>query len=83
MSQYRSLVGGVSQLFRDGPEQLDDHQRLDTAGLLSQVVEANEQLQQRLNEAEHMLKRAGQRDLDLHVRGPHRRADRPAQSPSV
>ena len=56
MSQFRALVGGVSQLFRDAPERLNDRQRLDTAGLLSQVVEANEQLQQRLNRAEHMLK---------------------------
>ena len=56
MAQFRGLVGGVSQLFRDAPERLNDRQRLDTAGLLSQVVEANEQLQQRLNRAEHMLK---------------------------
>jgi diguanylate cyclase len=56
MSQFRFLVGGVSQLFRDAPERLNDRQRLDTAGLLSQVVDANEQLQQRLNQAEHMLK---------------------------
>ena len=47
---------GVSQLFRDSPERLGEHQRLATASVLSQVVEANEQLQKRLNEAEHMLK---------------------------
>jgi diguanylate cyclase len=56
MSQYRSVVCGISQLFRDSPEQLAGQQRLVTASLLSQVVEANEQLQQRLNEAECMLK---------------------------
>ncbi|MHB8973166.1 MAG: GGDEF domain-containing protein [Pirellulaceae bacterium] len=55
MSQFRGLVGGVSQFFREAPERLNDRQRLDTAGLLSQVVDANEQLQQRLNQAEHML----------------------------
>ncbi|MHB0954771.1 MAG: GGDEF domain-containing protein [Pirellulaceae bacterium] len=54
MAQFRSLLGGVSLLFRDAPQ--NDRQRLDTAGLLSQVVEANEQLQRRLNRAEHMLK---------------------------
>ena len=56
MSQYRSVVCGVSELFRDSPERLEEHQRLATAGVLSQVVDANEQLQKRLNEAEHMLK---------------------------
>ncbi len=52
MSQYRSVVRGVSDLFRGGPERLEEHQRLATASLLSQVVEANEQLQKRLDEAE-------------------------------
>ena len=56
MSQYRSVMCNVSQLLRDSPEQLGEHQRLATAGVLSQVVEANEQLQKRLNEAEHLLK---------------------------
>lgn len=55
MSQYRAVVSGVSQLFRDGPERLGEHQRLATVGVLSQVIEANEQLQTRLNEAEQML----------------------------
>jgi len=56
MSQYRAVVSGVSELFRDSPERLGEHQRLATVGVLSQVIDANEQLQKRLNEAEHMLK---------------------------
>jgi diguanylate cyclase len=56
MSQYRSVVSGVSDLFRHHPEELDEQKRTATLGLLSQVVEANEQLQNRLNQAECMLK---------------------------
>ncbi len=56
MSEYRSVVSGVSNLFRHHPEELDEPQRIATLGLLSQVVEANEQLQERLNQSEHMLK---------------------------
>jgi len=55
MSQYRAVVGSLSRLFRDGPEQLGERQRQATAGVLSQAIEANEQLQTRLNEAERML----------------------------
>ena len=56
MSEYRSVVSGVSNLFRNNEEPLDEQQRLATVGLLSQVVDANTQLQDRLNEAEQMLK---------------------------
>ncbi len=56
MSQYRSVVSSVSNLFRQQPAQLDDRKRQATLGLLSQVVEANEQLQDRLNQAERMIK---------------------------
>ncbi len=56
MSQYRSVVSSVSNLFRHHPEELDEQKRTATLGLLSQVVEANEQLQERLNQAERMLK---------------------------
>ncbi len=55
MSEYRSVMSGVSNLFRDG-EPLDEGRRVATLGLLSRVVEANEQLQLRLNDAEQMLK---------------------------
>jgi len=56
MSEYRSVVSGVSSLFRNNNEPLDEHNRLAAVGLLSQVVNANEQLQNRLNHAELMLK---------------------------
>ena len=56
MSQYRSVMSGVSNLFRNHETQLDDEHREATVGLLSRVVDANEQLQDRLNQAEQMLK---------------------------
>ena len=56
MLQYRSVVSGVSNLFRQHPEELNEQKRTATLGLLSQVVEANEQLQDRLNQAERLLK---------------------------
>ena len=56
MSEYRSVMSGVSELFRVRDTALDDKQRLATAGVLSQVVDANEQLQTKLNCAETMLK---------------------------
>ncbi len=56
MLHYRSVVSGVSNLFREQPEELNEQKRTATLGLLTQVVEANEQLQNRLNQAEHMLK---------------------------
>lgn len=56
MSEYRSVVSGVSNLLGSHVTPLDDEQRLATVGLLSRVVDANEQLQVRLNEAEMMLK---------------------------
>ena len=56
MSEYRSVVSGVSELFRDNADPLDEHRRVATSGLLARVVEANEQLQLRLNDAEQMLK---------------------------
>ncbi len=55
MCEYRSVVSSVSNLFRNKEEPLDEQQREATAGLLSRVVEANEQLQDRLNHAEQML----------------------------
>lgn len=56
MAQYRAVVCGISQLFRDSPDALAGQRQRATASLLGQVVEANEQLQKRLNAAEHMLK---------------------------
>lgn len=56
MSEYRSVVSGVSSLFRNNDEPLDEQKRMATVGLLSQIVNANEQLQNRLNHAELMLK---------------------------
>ncbi len=56
MCEYRSVVSGVSNLFRNSEQPLDDQQRAAAAGLMAQVVEANEQLQDRLNRAERMLK---------------------------
>ncbi len=56
MCEYRSVVSGVSDLFRNHEQPLDDQQREAAAGLLAQVVDANEQLQGRLNRAERMLK---------------------------
>ncbi|MFO7905355.1 MAG: GGDEF domain-containing protein [Pirellulaceae bacterium] len=55
MSEYRAVLSGVSTLFRNNDEPLDDQKRMATVGLLSQLVEANEQLQNRLNQAELML----------------------------
>ncbi|MFW6170698.1 MAG: GGDEF domain-containing protein [Planctomycetota bacterium] len=55
MSEYRAILSGVSTLFRNHDEPLDDQKRTETVGLLSQVAEANEQLQNRLNQAEMML----------------------------
>ena len=52
----RSVVSGVSNLFRNNEEPLDEKKRMATVGLLSRVVEANEQLQGGLNDAERMLK---------------------------
>jgi diguanylate cyclase len=57
MAEFRSLMGGVTRLLRTVPDQLDDQQRLDASVLLSQVMEANEQLQNRLNRAESIVKR--------------------------
>jgi diguanylate cyclase len=56
MSEYRSVVSGVSRLFEGADGAFEQPEREATVGLLSQVVEANEQLQTRLNRAETMLK---------------------------
>jgi diguanylate cyclase len=56
MSEYRSVVSGVSRLFQRSDGELGEPEREATIELLSQVVEANEQLQMRLNRAESMLK---------------------------
>jgi diguanylate cyclase len=56
MSEYRSVVSGVSRLFQRSDGDLGEPEREATIELLSQVVEANEQLQMRLNRAESMLK---------------------------
>ncbi len=55
MSEYREVVSGVSQVFQDVDGPFNAPEREATVGLLSQVVEANEQLQSRLNRAESML----------------------------
>jgi len=55
VSQYRSVVRGVSNLFQGGCESFSEGQRAATAQLLAQVVEANEQLRQRLEHAEAKL----------------------------
>jgi diguanylate cyclase len=55
VSQYRSVVRSVSNLFQGGCESFSDDQRTATAQLLAQVVEANEQLRQRLEHAEAKL----------------------------
>jgi diguanylate cyclase len=57
MAEFRSLMGGVARLLRTVPDLQDDRQRLDASVLLSQVMEANEQLQDRLNRAETIVKR--------------------------
>lgn len=57
MSQYRSVVDGMAGLLREAPSQLVASQQGMTVGLLSSVVEANEHLQERLQEAEQLLKR--------------------------
>jgi diguanylate cyclase (GGDEF)-like protein len=56
MAEFRSLMGGVTSLLRTVPDQLDDRQRLDASALLSQVMDANEHLQGRLNRAEAIVK---------------------------
>lgn len=56
MAEFRSLMGGVASLLRTVPDQLDDRQRLDASLLVSQVMDANEQLQGRLNRAEAIVK---------------------------
>lgn len=56
MSQYRSVVDGMAGVLRSAPEQLAGHPPDVTVGLLSSVVDANEQLQTRLQEAEQRLK---------------------------
>ncbi len=56
MSEYRSVMSGVSNLLGGNTDALDDRQRVATVALLTQVVQANEQLQERLNQAEQMLK---------------------------
>jgi diguanylate cyclase len=56
MSEYRSVVSGVSRLFQGADGAFEEPEREATVGLLSQVVVANEQLQTRLNRAETMLK---------------------------
>jgi len=55
MSEYRSVVLSASKLFRDSPFAEDSQKSEDAASLLECVVDANEQLQQRLNEAEEEL----------------------------
>jgi diguanylate cyclase len=55
VSEYRTVVTGVANLFRRHGETLDDEKRQMTAGLLARVIEANEQLQYRLNRAEQIL----------------------------
>ena len=56
IAEFRSLMGGVAGLLRTAPDQLDDCQRLDASVLLSQVMDANEHLQGRLNRAEAIVK---------------------------
>lgn len=55
MNEYRSVVSGLAQVFRSQPQPFADQQRDTTLALLGQVVEANEQLQDRLNTAERTL----------------------------
>lgn len=55
MAEFRLLMGGVSRLLRTVPDRFDDRQRLDASVLVSQVMEANEQLQERLNRAENIV----------------------------
>lgn len=55
MSEYRSVIAGVSNLFRNHNDPWNEGKRTATVELLSQLVNANEQLQNRLNQAESVL----------------------------
>jgi diguanylate cyclase len=55
MSQYGSVMSGVSRLFSVSDQNLDAQQRSVAIDLLARVVKANEKLQKRLNQAETML----------------------------
>jgi diguanylate cyclase len=55
MSEYQAVVRGMSQWLGDKQGPLSEPQRAATAGLLAQLMEANEQLQQRLNHSEKVL----------------------------